>query len=249
MAEKKEKPAVDLSLYKDVWVLLPHNINRSLVGDLPKNIRTYIIDKEDNVEYIWTYIHNKVNENHPGGDIIIGKDCDISEHAIIGIPGNTYAISPEGRRIHLKEIGGVKIGNRVTIAAHSIVHISCFGNTIVEDDVIVCVKCNIGHNTKVGARTYIAPGVLLGGGTQIGADCFIWQGVITHSQIKICDKIQEGWFDYETRKIDVNYITYKKCRIKKPHGKLTDNTYAEIYVCPYIKQTIFSIRENGYPAA
>jgi UDP-3-O-[3-hydroxymyristoyl] glucosamine N-acyltransferase len=131
----------------------------------------------------------------------MGDDCDISEHSIIGLHGNTYAKTPEGYRLHLKEIGGVRIGDRVTIAAHSIVHRSCFGDTVVEDDVIVCVKCNIGHNTKVGARTYIAPGVLLGGGTQIGSDCFIWQGVITHSQIKICDKVMVGNNSYVHRDI------------------------------------------------
>jgi acetyltransferase-like isoleucine patch superfamily enzyme len=177
---------------KELLVLLPHNINRFVVNGLPPNIYTYIVNEEDNIEYIWTYIHNKINEDHPGGEIIIGKDCDISEHAIIGIPGNTYAKAPDGSRLHLKEIGGIKIGDRVTIAAQTLVHISCFGDTIIEDDAVICVKCNIGHNTKVGSRTYIAPGVLLGGGTQIGSDCFIWQGVITHSQIKICNKVMVG---------------------------------------------------------
>ena len=187
--------------YKEVWVLLPYNISRSIMNKLPNNIYTYVINEEDNIEYVWTYIHNEVNKDVEPAPVIIGQDCDISEHAIIGINGNTYAKAPDGSRLHLKEIGGVKIGNRVTIAAQSIVHRSCFGNTIVEDDVIVCVKCNIGHNTKVGARTYIAPGVLLGGGTQIGSDCFIWQGVITHSQIKICDKVMIGNGSYVHRSI------------------------------------------------
>jgi acetyltransferase-like isoleucine patch superfamily enzyme len=150
------------------------------------------IDEGDNIEYIWTYIHNTVNKDREPAPVIIGKDCNISEHATIGIHGNTYAKAPDGTRLHLKEIGGIVIGDRVDIEARSLVHRSCFGNTIIEDDVKVCVMCNIGHNTKIGARTYIAPGVLLGGGTQIGSDCFIWQGVITHSQIKICDKVMVG---------------------------------------------------------
>jgi len=187
--------------YKNLLVLLPYTISRDLVKKLSKNIDICILDEGDNVEYVWTYLHNKIHENTEPAPVIIGEDCDISEHAIIGITGNTYAISPEGRRIHLKEIGGVKIGNRVTVSAQSIVHRSCFGNTIIENDAVVCVKCNIGHNTKIGARTYIAPGVLLGGGTQIGSDCFIWQGVITHSQIKICDKVMVGNASYVHRSI------------------------------------------------
>ncbi len=164
-------------------------------------IHWHFIHEGDSVEYAWTYIHNKIHEHTIPRPVITGDDCNISEHAIIGLDGNTYAKTPEGIRLKLKEIGGVRIGDRVTIAAHSIVHRSCFGDTIVEDDVIVCVKCNIGHNTKVGARTYIAPGVLLGGGTEIGADCFIWQGVITHSQIKICDKVMIGNGSYVHRDI------------------------------------------------
>ena len=189
---------VDLNLV----VAVPKKfLDRSMVRDFSDKIKFHYIDDEDSVEYVWVYIHNKIHEHTTPRPVIIGEDCDISEHAIIGITGNSYAKTPEGTRLHLKEIGGVRIGDRVTIAAHSIVHRSCFEDTIVEDDVIVCVKCNIGHNTKVGARTYIAPGVLLGGGTQIGADCFIWQAVVTHSQIKICDKVMVGNKSYVHRDI------------------------------------------------
>ena len=186
---------------KTLALILPHTIDREMVDHLPMNIKPFIIDEEDNMEYVWVYVHNKVNEDVEPGPVIIGEDCSISEHAILGIHGNTYAITPEGRRIHLKEIGGVQIGDRVTISAQTIVHRSCFGNTIIEDDATICVKCNIGHNTKTGTRTYIAPGVLLGGGTQIGSDCFIWQGVITHSQISICDKVMVGNASYVHKSI------------------------------------------------
>lgn len=189
---------VDLNLV----VAVPERfLDQSMVRDFSDKIKFHFIDEGDSVEYVWAYIHNKIHEHTIPRPVIIGEDCDISEHAIIGITGNTYAKTPDGKRLHLKEIGGVRIGDRVTIAAHSIVHRSCFGDTIVEDDVIVCVKCNIGHNTKTGKRTYIAPGVLFGGGTQIGSDCFIWQGVITHSQVKICDKVMVGNNSYVHRDI------------------------------------------------
>lgn len=193
----KKLEKVDLNLA----VAVPVRFFKQTLG-YSNNIRFFYVDEEDNIEYIWVYIHNKVNEHTKPGPVIIGENCDISEHAIIGIHGNTYAITPEGRRIHLKEIGGVQIGDRVTISAQTIVHRSCFGNTIIEDDATICVKCNIGHNTKTGARTYIAPGVLYGGGTQVGSDCFIWQGVITHSQISICDKVMIGNGSYVHKSIE-----------------------------------------------
>lgn len=185
---------------KEIWVIVPYKVDRMLVNSLPDNIYSYIIDEDDNIEYLWTYIHNKVNQD-VDPEIIIGKDCNIHSSVIIGVHGNTYAKAPDGTRLHLKEIGGVQIGDRVDIEANTIVHRSCFGNTIIEDDVKICVMCNIGHNTKIGKRTYIAPGVLLGGGTQIGNDCFIWQGVITHSQIKICDRVMVGNGSYIHRDI------------------------------------------------
>jgi acyl-[acyl carrier protein]--UDP-N-acetylglucosamine O-acyltransferase len=189
-----------LNTEKEVFVLLPSTISEKLACRLPNNVRYSILDPEDNVEYVWTYIHNKINEDVEP-QIYIGEDCRIHETAIIGLYGNTYAKAPDGSRIHLKEIGGVYIGDRVDVEAYSIVHRSCFGDTIVEDDVKVCVMCNIGHNTKTGKRTYIAPGVKLGGGTQIGEDCFIWQGVITHSKVKICDKVMVGNNSYVHRDI------------------------------------------------
>jgi len=33
---------------------------------------------------------------------------------------------------------------------------------------------------------------LLGGGTKVGDYCYIWQGVITRSNIKICDNVVVG---------------------------------------------------------
>lgn len=181
---------------KEIFVLLPYTINQDIALRLPSNIRYSILDPEDSVDYVWTYIHNEINKDTPPGQITMGKDCRIHETAIIGLYGNTYAKAPDGTRLHLKEIGGVKIGDRVDVEAYSIVHKSCFGDTIIEDDVKICVQCNIGHNTKTGKRTYIAPGVKLGGGTEIGEDCFIWQGVITHSKVKICDRVMVGNASY-----------------------------------------------------
>jgi len=177
---------------KEVFVLLPYDIDMKIVERLPKNIKYMILTERDSVDYVWTYIHNDIYKDAPPGRIIIGDDCRIHETALIGLYGNTYAKDPKGRRIHLKEIGGVRIGDRVDVEAYSIVHRSCFGDTILEDDVKVCVMCNIGHNTKTGKRTYIAPGVKFGGGTEVGSDCFIWQNVVTHSKVKICDKVMVG---------------------------------------------------------
>ena len=190
---------VDLNLH----VAIPNSLfNLSKLRKFSKKIFFHYVQEGDSVEYIWTYIHNLINGDVPP-KIKIGKDCNIHETAIIGLHGNTYAITPEGTRLHLKEIGGVRIGDRVDVEAYSLVHRSCFGDTVIEDDAKVCVMCNVGHNTRIGKRTYLAPGVKLGGGTQVGSDCFLWQNVVTHSQVKICDMVMIGNNSYVHEDIDL----------------------------------------------
>jgi len=202
---------------KDIFLLLPYNIDMELVSHLPKNIKYMILTERDSIEYVWTFIHNRIHENTEPAPVIYGENCNIHPTALIGIHGNTYAISPDRHRIHLKEIGGIVIGDNVDVEAYSIVHRSCFGNTEIGNDAKVCVMCNIGHNTKVGERTYIAPGAKLGGGTQIGSDCFLWQNIVTHSQVKICDKVMIGNASYVHKDITKSGIYVgSPAKYKKP---------------------------------
>jgi acetyltransferase-like isoleucine patch superfamily enzyme len=177
---------------KNLHVIVPYNINKDIIKNLSKNIHIYIIDKEDNIEYIFTYIHNLINKNKIPKKNIIGKNVYIHHSAIIGITGNTYCVCPDGSKLNLKHMGNVIIEDNVDIEAYTIVHRAGIDSTIIKEGSKICVKCNIGHNCIIGTHTFIAPGVLLGGGTKIGNNCYIWQGVITRSNIKICDNVIIG---------------------------------------------------------
>ncbi len=80
----------------------------------------------------------------------------------------------------------VVIEDDVDIEAQCIVHRAAMTSTIIGEGSKICVKVNFGHNCICGKNNFIAPGVLLGGGTEIGDNCYIWQGVITRSNVKIC---------------------------------------------------------------
>jgi UDP-3-O-[3-hydroxymyristoyl] glucosamine N-acyltransferase len=177
---------------KKLHVIVPHNINRKLANQLPPNITTQILNKEDNIEYIFTYLHNKINKNKKPKPNIISPSAKIHKTAVIGVHGNTYCRDPEGNMVNLKHMGNVVIGDNVDVEALSIVHRAGMASTIIGKGTKVCVKCNIGHNCVIGKRTFIAPGVLLGGGTKVGNNCYIWQGVITRSNISICDNVVIG---------------------------------------------------------
>jgi acetyltransferase-like isoleucine patch superfamily enzyme len=176
----------------DLRVLIPWGFDRDFVRSFPSNIKIHTLADGDNIEYVFTYIHNEINKDKNPKENIIGKNVNIHETAIIGVHGNTYCRSPDGSMINLKHMGNVVIEDNVDVEALSIVHRAAMSSTIIGEGSKVCVKCNIGHNCIIGKRTFIAPGTLLGGGTKVGSYCYIWQGVITRSNISICDKVIIG---------------------------------------------------------
>ena len=178
------------SLHLDVVV--PNNMDKEVIENLPENVKVHVIGKDDSVEYIFTYIHNVINENKEPKEDIIGKNVNIHESVVFGVHGNTYCRCPDGSMINLKHMGNIIVEDNVDIEALSIVHRAGMSSTIIGEGTKICVKCNIGHNCIVGKRTFIAPGVLLGGGTTVGDYCYIWQGVITRSNVSICDKVIIG---------------------------------------------------------
>ncbi len=185
-----------LELLRDIkinlHVIVPYSVGEKIIVNFPSNIKIYPIQIGDNIEYIFTYLHNLVNENKNPKENIIGKNVNIHSTAIIGIHGNTYCVCPDGSKLNLKHMGNVVIEDNVDVEALSIVHRAGMTSTIIGEGSKICVMCNIGHNCIIGKRTFIAPGVLLGGGTVVGNNCYIWQGVITRSNIKIYDNIIVG---------------------------------------------------------
>ena len=173
-------------------VVVPYNIDEEVIKNLPENIKVHVIDESDNIEYIFTYVHNIINENKEPKENIIGKNVNIHESVVFGVHGNTYCRCPDGSMINLKHMGNIIVEDNVDIEALSIVHRAGMTSTIIGEGTKVCVKCNIGHNCIIGKRSFIAPGVLLGGGCTIGDYCYIWQGVITRSNVSICDKVIIG---------------------------------------------------------
>jgi len=177
---------------KNIGVIVPSYIDESILNELPINVRAFLIHEEDDIEYVFTYIHNIINENKEPKENIIGKNVNIHESVVFGVHGNTYCRCPDGSMINLKHMGNIVVEDNVDIEALSIVHRAGMTSTIIGEGTKVCVKCNIGHNCVIGKRSFIAPGVLLGGGCKVGNYCYIWQGVITRSNISICDKVIIG---------------------------------------------------------
>ena len=89
-------------------------------------------------------------------------------------------------------MGNVVIEDYAEVQALSVVHRSIFKSTIIRKNAQIFAKVNIGHNCDIGESTIICPGSMIAGGTKIGKNCYIWQGVITKSNITICDNVIIG---------------------------------------------------------
>jgi len=157
--------------------------------NLPSNITVHVVD---NVKNVFIELHNYINDSNIPKINVISLKAIIDPTAVIGIPGNNIMKRPDGRIINMKHMGNVVIEDYAEVQALSVVHRSVFNSTIIRKNAQIFAKVNIGHNCDIGESTIVCPGTMLAGGTKVGKNCYIWQGVITRSNISICDNVVIG---------------------------------------------------------
>lgn len=108
---------------------------------------------------------------NPGS--VIGDHCVIRENAVIGSCGFGIEKDSEGNNITIPHIGGVRIGDHVDIGVNSVVCSGTIYPTIVEHHSKIDNFCHIAHNDVIGENTIMTAGVIVGGSTHIGKDCWI----------------------------------------------------------------------------
>lgn len=143
-------------------------------------------------------------------NVIIGDDCvieefvTIKEHtvlekgvcigagSVIGRPGMQVARGKANMLVSVNHFGGVIIRNYTEI--HSMVSVDqalfSWDNTVIGERTHIGAHSNIAHGCKIGDRTLIASGVMLGGTSTIGDDVWIGIGVSAKHQTKIGDRAQ-----------------------------------------------------------
>lgn len=169
-----------------IHIIVPHSMD---ISKFPSNIKVY---QHDDVKNIFIQLHNKINEYKKPKSNYISELAVIDPTAVIGVPGNNITKMRDGRIINMKHMGNVVIEDYAEVQALSVVHRSVFGSTIIRRNAQIFAKVNIGHNCDIGESTIVCPGSLLAGGTKVGKNCYIWQGVITRSNISICDNVIIG---------------------------------------------------------
>ncbi len=118
----------------------------------------------------------------------IGKRGRIHSGVVLGADGFGIAMH-QGQWHNIAQIGGLNIGDDVSIGANSSIDRGALGDTVIAAGVKLDNQIQIGHNVQIGKHTAIAGCTAIAGSTKIGAYCLIGGGVCIAGHIEITDKV------------------------------------------------------------
>jgi UDP-3-O-[3-hydroxymyristoyl] glucosamine N-acyltransferase len=120
-------------------------------------------------------------------NVIIGENCFILPGAIIGSKGFAFERDGNGIPIRITHVGGVIIGDNVEIGSQTCIISGTVDPTIIKNHVKIDTLGHVAHNCFIDEKTLITSGVLFGGSTKVGKECFFGTGSITRNKITIAD--------------------------------------------------------------
>jgi acetyltransferase-like isoleucine patch superfamily enzyme len=123
------------------------------------------------------------------------------EPARVTVPGSAYlepgshvgvppfkVIELNGKRQLACHVGGVTIGENCYVGATSTIQTGIYGeSTELGDEVFIDNRVHVGHGTRVGAKTSVTAGAVLGAWLEIGDDVWIGVGAVIREHVKIGD--------------------------------------------------------------
>jgi len=118
----------------------------------------------------------------------IGERCIVHAGAVIGADGFGFA-SDRGAWLKVPQVGGVRIGDDVDIAANTTIDRGAIGDTVIEQGVKLDNQIQIGHNVTIGAHTAIAGCTGISGSTTLGKRCMIGGMVGFAGHLTIADDV------------------------------------------------------------
>ena len=133
----------------------------------------------------------------------LGRRCVIHSGTVIGADGFGFTPDAQGRLQAIAQLGGVRIGDDVSVGACSSIDRGAITDTVIGNGVKIDNQVQIGHNCEVGEHTLICGRVGIVGSTKIGRHCAFAGGAGVGGQhpIEICDFVQVGIVTTVTRSI------------------------------------------------
>ncbi|HEX7036854.1 MAG TPA: UDP-3-O-(3-hydroxymyristoyl)glucosamine N-acyltransferase [Pseudomonadales bacterium] len=110
-------------------------------------------------------------------DVKLGARCVVHSGAVIGADGFGFTPAEDGHLEAIAQLGGVTIGDDVSIGACTSIDRGALDDTVIEDGVKIDNQVQIGHNCRIGAHSVICGCVGIVGSTRIGRHCVLAGGV------------------------------------------------------------------------
>jgi UDP-3-O-[3-hydroxymyristoyl] glucosamine N-acyltransferase len=133
----------------------------------------------------------------------IGARSIVHSGAIIGADGFGFARDAQGRQHEIAQIGGVVLGEDVSVGAGTTIDRGAIDDTVIGDGVKIDNQVQIGHNCTIGKHTVICGCVGIVGSTRIGAQCVLAGGVGVGGDgpIEIVDRVVVSGMTHVSRSI------------------------------------------------
>ena len=124
-------------------------------------------------------------------NVRLGKGCSVHSGAVLGADGFGFTPDEQGHFESIAQLGGLRIGDNVSIGAGTMIDRGAIDDTIVGNGVKIDNLVQIGHNCKIGDHSLICGTVGLAGSTEIGRHCVLagGTGVGGKNPVKICDQV------------------------------------------------------------
>jgi UDP-3-O-[3-hydroxymyristoyl] glucosamine N-acyltransferase len=121
-------------------------------------------------------------------NVTIGARAHISSGVVVGSDGFGFA-NEKGAWHEVPQLGGVIIGDDVSIGANTVIDRGALEDTVIENGVKLDNLIQVAHNVRIGAHTIIAGCVAIAGSTTIGAHCMVGGATCFAGHITIADKV------------------------------------------------------------
>jgi UDP-3-O-[3-hydroxymyristoyl] glucosamine N-acyltransferase len=133
----------------------------------------------------------------------IGVRGVVHSGAVIGADGFGFVPDERGRQQEIAQVGGVVLGDDVSVGAATTIDRGAIDDTVVGTGVKIDNQVQIGHNCEIGDHTVICGCVGIVGSTRIGRHCILAGGVGVGGDgpIRIVDRVIVSGMTHVSRSI------------------------------------------------
>ena len=122
-------------------------------------------------------------------DVQLGDRVLVHSGAVLGADGFGHVLDPKGQWQPIPQLGGVVVGDDVSIGANTTIDRGAIDDTVIESGVKLDNQIQIGHNVHIGKHTAVAGCTGIAGSVTIGQHCMIGGACGISGHLSITDNV------------------------------------------------------------